>query len=158
MANGRRVQDAHISKQLPALHAALMSIVSAVNRPQRDEALIKRAGISLDRALFPLMVVIQKLGPIGVVDLAERVGRDYTTVSRQVTKLASLELVERRASAADGRVTEASVTPKGRAMTDLVDRAREKFAQEVFRSWEPEEFDQLVRLMGKFAQAVEAAP
>jgi DNA-binding MarR family transcriptional regulator len=152
------VQDAHISKQLPALHAALMSIVSAVNRPQRDEALIKRAGISLDRALFPLMVVIQKLGPIGVVDLAERVGRDYTTVSRQVTKLASLELVERRASAADGRVTEASVTPKGRAMTDLVDRAREKFAQEVFRSWEPEEFDQLVRLMGKFAQAVEAAP
>src|ERR1700709_1185300 len=61
-----------------------------MNRPQRDTALIQEAGISLDRALFPLLMGIQRHGPIGVVELARLAGRDYTTVSRQVTKLESL--------------------------------------------------------------------
>ena len=69
-----------------------------MNRPQRDEALIREAGIPLDRALFPLLVGIERFGPIGVVELADRVGRDYTTVSRQVAKLESLGLAERRQS------------------------------------------------------------
>jgi DNA-binding MarR family transcriptional regulator len=80
--------------------------------------MVRAAGISLDRALFPLLVVIERRGPIGVVDLADRVGRDYTTVSRQVAKLEGLGLVERQAAAADRRVSHASVTAKGKAMTD----------------------------------------
>jgi hypothetical protein len=39
-------------------------------------ALIKEAGISRDRILFPLLVGIGRFGPIGIVDLADRVGRD----------------------------------------------------------------------------------
>ena len=53
-----------------------MDIVSVINRPQRDDLMIKTAGIPLERALFPL-VAIERLGPIGVVDLAEQIGRDY---------------------------------------------------------------------------------
>ena len=88
-------------------------IVTVMNRPQRDEVLIKEAGIPLDRALFPLLLGIERFGPIGVVEIADRVGRDYTTVSRQVAKLESLGLVERRASPADRRVREAAISPKG---------------------------------------------
>jgi predicted transcriptional regulator len=33
--------------------------------------------------------MVARLGPIGVVDFADRAGRDYTTVSRQVAKLAA---------------------------------------------------------------------
>jgi DNA-binding MarR family transcriptional regulator len=88
--------------------------------------MVRDAGIPLDRALFPLLVGIERLGPIGVGDLAERVGRDYTTVSRQVAKLESLGLVTRQAAANDRRVTEAIVTPKGKTMTDAVDRTRER--------------------------------
>ena len=113
---------------------ALLDIVGVMNRPQRDEALIKEAGIPLDRALFPLLVGIERFGPIGVVDLADRVGRDYTTVSRQVAKLESLGLVERRGSAADRRVREAVITPKGKAMTDLVDAARERIGRAIFEN------------------------
>src|SRR6266404_5847780 len=101
MPSRKRVQDAHISERIRALHGALIDIVSVMNRPQRDEMMVREAGISLDRALFPLLVGIERLGPIGVVDLADRVGRDYTTVSRPVAKLESLGLVERRAGAAD---------------------------------------------------------
>jgi len=60
--------------------------------PQNDEALVRDAAIPLDRALFPLLVAVERFGPIGVVDLADRVGRDYTTVSRQVARLESLGL------------------------------------------------------------------
>ncbi|WP_426702347.1 MarR family winged helix-turn-helix transcriptional regulator [Rhodanobacter sp. Col0626] len=155
MPSKKQVQHAHISARLRSLHGALISIVSAMNRPQRDEVLIKAAGIRLDRALFPLLVGIERLGPIGVVDMADRVGRDYTTVSRQVAKLESLGLVERRANAADRRVREAVITAKGKAMTDLVDAARERMGLAIFKTWGAHDIDELVRLMQKFADAIE---
>lgn len=154
MASRKRVQNTHISLQLRSLHGALLDIVAVMNRPQRDELLIQAAGIPLDRALFPLLVGIERFGPIGVVELADRVGRDYTTVSRQVAKLESLELIERRGSPADKRVREAVIAPKGKAMTDLVDAAREKIGRAIFESWEEGEIGELVRLMRKFADAI----
>lgn len=158
MASRKNVQNTHISEQLRQIHSAMLDIVSVMNRPQRDEALIREAGIPLDRALFPLLVLIERFGPIGVVDLADRVGRDYTTVSRQVAKLESLDLVERRESVADRRVREAVATTKGKAMTGLVDAARERIGRGIFATWETQELDELVRLMRKFADAVSQEP
>jgi DNA-binding MarR family transcriptional regulator len=154
MPSRKKVQNTHIGDQLRQLHGAVLDIVSVINRPQRDEVLIKEAGIPLDRALFPLLVLIERFGPIGVVDLADRVRRDYTTVSRQVAKLESLGLVERRESARDRRVREAVVTAEGKAMTDLVDAARERIGRAIFETWDIHEIGELVRLMRKFADAV----
>ncbi len=154
MPSRKNVQNTHIGDRIRQLHGALIDILSVMNRPQRDEALIKEAGIPLDRALFPLLVVIERFGPIGVVDLADRVGRDYTTVSRQVAKLEILGLVERQESVADRRVREALVTPEGKAMTMLVDASRERIGCSIFETWEPREIDELVRLMRKFADAL----
>jgi hypothetical protein len=80
MPSRKKVQNTHIREQIGALHEALIDIVSLINRPQRDETMVREVGISLDRALFPLLVVIERRGPIGVGDLADRVGREYTTV------------------------------------------------------------------------------
>jgi DNA-binding MarR family transcriptional regulator len=154
----KNVQNTHISARIHELHGSLLEIVSVMNRPQRDEAMVREAGISLDRALFPLLVGIERLGPIGVVDLADRAGRDYTTVSRQVAKLESLGLIQRRPSATDRRVSEAVVTAKGKSMTDRVDAARERIGIEIFKNWDPEDLDNLVRLMRKFADAVKDDP
>jgi len=152
------VQNTPIKENLRQLHRALLDVVSVMNRPQRDEALIREAGIPLDRALFPLLVGIERFGPIGVVDAAERAGRDYTTVSRQIAKLESLGLVARTPSAADRRVREAVVTEKGKAMTDKVDAARERIGLRVFENWEAAEIEDLARLLTKFAVAVSAEP
>jgi DNA-binding MarR family transcriptional regulator len=147
-----------MAKRLRALHGALIDIISFMNRPQRDEALIRAAGISLDRALFPLLVGIERVGPIGIVELADRTGRDHTTVSRQVAKLEDLGLVKRGWNDADRRVREVSATPKGRAMTALVDAARERLGLSLFKSWEERDVDELVRLMRKFADDAERLP
>jgi DNA-binding MarR family transcriptional regulator len=158
MPTSKNVQNTHISERLRELHGALLDIVAVMNRPQRDEALIKEAGIALDRALFPLLVGVERFGPIGVVEMADRVGRDYTTVSRQVAKLESLGLVTRQGSAADKRVREAVITPKGKAMTDMVDSARDRIGRAIFETWDADDVDELVRLMRKFADALNEGP
>jgi len=152
----KNVQSAHISSRMRDLHMALVSLASTMNRPEPDERLIREAGISLDRALFPLLVMIERLGPIGIVELAGRAGRDYTTVSRQVGKLESQGLVERQASENDARVRAAVVTARGKAMTDALDAARERLACAFFAEWSKDDFDTLVRLLQRFAHDVEA--
>jgi DNA-binding MarR family transcriptional regulator len=154
----KNVQNTRISEQIRVIHGALLDIVSVINRPDRDEVLIKEAGIRLDRALFPLLVGIERLGPISIVELAARTGRDHTTVSRQVAKLESLGLVDRRANETDRRVREAVVTRQGKEMTMHIDAARERIGTAIFASWKPAEIDDLVRLMRKFADAMKDQP
>ena len=155
MTPPRRVQAAHISPdQIKDLHRSLLDIMAAMNRPQRDEYMVRAAGISLERALFPLLVGVERLGPIGLVDLAQRAGRDYTTVSRQVSKLEALGLVKREEHSVDRRVRKVSITPQGKAMTNRVDAARERMARATFDSWEPQEVEALIRLMRKLADAL----
>jgi DNA-binding MarR family transcriptional regulator len=156
MASKKNVQYAHKSSRIRALHMALISIVSVMNRPEADERMVRDAGISLDGALFPLLVGIERVGPIGIVDLAGRTGRDYTTVSRQVTKLESQGLVERRAGESDARVRAAVITPKGKAMTDALDATRERRARELFADWSESDVDTLVKLLQRFAAGIEA--
>lgn len=154
MTSRNNVQNTHNGQRMRVLHGALLDIVAAMNRPQRDDALMQEAGISLDRALFPLLIGVERVGPIGVVELAERTGRDYTTVSRQVAKLESLGLVERRGSAADKRVREAVVTPEGQALINRVDAAREKIASATLADWDEADLDMLAHLMRRFADAL----
>ena len=133
-----------------ALHGAMIDLVALMNRPQPDNRVLKEAGVALDRALFPLLSGIERFGPVGVVDLAERAGRDHTTVSRQVAKLVEFGLVERRPGAADARVHEASLTKKGRAMTQALAAARQRIAAPILAKWSEKDLDNLARLMRRF--------
>ena len=145
------MQNTHISGVLRRLHEALIDVVGFVNRPQNDVILLREAGVSLDRALFPLLVLIQRRGPLAVGELADRVGRDYTTVSRQVAKLEQLGLVARRAGKADRRVTEAVVTETGQAMSEMLDAARERLVGNALAGWSEHDLEDLARLLRRFA-------
>ena len=151
----KKVQDTHNSAELRSLHLSMVSLASVMNRPRNDERLIQEAGVTLDQALFRLLVVIERVGPIGVVELADRLGRDYTTI-RQVAKLAAMELVTRRGNPQDRRIREATIAPKGKEMTDRLDAARERIGREIFAAWPAQEVSELVRLMAQFASALEA--
>jgi len=128
-----------------------MDLVGVINRPEPDAVLIAEAGVPLDRALFPLLVRIERKGPIGVVELAGLAGRDHSTVSRQVARLESLGLIERRPGQADKRVREAVISPKGRAMTDALDAARQRLQGPILAKWSAQDRADLVRLMRRLA-------
>lgn len=147
-----------MNKDIRQLHHTLIDLVGLMNKPQRDKALLHEAGVRLDRALFPLLVGIERKGPIGVVELADLAGRDYTTVSRQVAKLWNLGLITRRPSKADKRVRKIEVTAQGREMIRLVAKARERMVAALFAHWSKRARRDLVRLMRRFADDFAALP
>lgn len=142
------------SEILAQLHDAVLDIVAVINRPDRDEVLIREAGIRLDRALFPLLVLTERFGPIGVVDLAGRVGRDHSTVSRQIARLEHLGLVERRRSAVDRRQRELRATDAGRMMARRIDEARERLARRALSGWAKSEIINLAQSLRRYADAL----
>jgi DNA-binding MarR family transcriptional regulator len=145
-----KVSNPRTRKDVRKLHGAMVDLFTLMSQPQRDDTLLKEAGVALDRALFPLLVGIERYGPIGVVDLADRAGRDHTTVSRQVTKLESLGLIARQPGRTDRRVNEAAITPLGRTLTDALDAARLRMAAPILAKWTDEDFSDLLRLLRRF--------
>lgn len=149
------MHNAPISERISELHRAVLDIVSFINRPRQDDVLIQTAGIKLDRALFSVLMVIASYGPIGVVDLAARLGRDHSTASRQTARLVELGLIERRPNPDDRRMRDLAVSDAGAAMARHVDAAREEFATAALADWTEQEVDTLVKLMRRFADALE---
>jgi len=142
-----------MKRELLQLREALLDINGILNRPQPDAALIEMAGVDLDRALFPLLMRVDRRGPLGIGELAELCGRDYTTVSRQVAKLESLGLVGRQVNAQDARIKEAVLTEQGRTMTRALDGAREKLWMSVLAGWDKADVTDLSRLLRKLADS-----
>ena len=142
-----------MKRELMQLREALLDLNGILNRPQPDAALIALAGVDLDRALFPLLVRIERRGPLGIGELAELCGRDYTTVSRQVAKLEGLGLVGRQVNAQDARIKEAVITEPGRTMTRALDGAREKIFTALLADWDKQDVSDLARLLRKLADS-----
>jgi len=140
-----------MKRELLQLREALLDLSGTLNRPQPDAALIALAGVDLDRALFPLLARVERRGPLGIGELAELCGRDYTTVSRQIAKLEGLGLVARQVNGQDARIKEAVITRKGRVMIRALDDAREKLLTSLFAEWDKREVAELARLLRKFA-------
>ena len=138
-------------RDLLLLREALLDITGVLNRPQPDAVLMARAGTDLDRALLPLLVRVERRGPLAIGELAELCGRDYSTVSRQIAKLEHLGLVMRVSAPDDARVTHANITDKGRSITRAIDKAREKLMGSLLSKWDRQEVAELARLLRKFA-------
>lgn len=152
------MQNTHKRSVLRRLHGALIDVMGVFNRPQNDLILLREAGVPLDRALFPLLVLIQRRGPLAIGELADRVGRDYTTVSRQVAKLESLGLAVRREGRTDRRVTEVAISDQGQTMSHTLDAARERLARLALAGWSEDDLEDLTRLLRRFADNVTRGP
>jgi DNA-binding MarR family transcriptional regulator len=137
------------------LHATLLQLTGVMARPDIDARFLERAGVKLDRALFPLLTRIGAAGPIGAVELAALIGRDHSTVSRQTAKLEELGLIERYPSATDGRVKLLQPSTAGKRMLADFARTRRKLMENSFRNWSAQDRTQLLRLLKKMASSVE---
>lgn len=140
-----------MTQELERLHSAMLALGGFLNRPQPDAALIAQAGVQLERALFPLMMRLALDGPLPVGELADLAGRDYTTVSRQVSRLQALGLVRRQARDGDARVREIVLTPDGKAMGRALDRARRRLMRQWLAGWSANDIATLARLMQRLA-------
>ncbi len=125
------------------IYTSLFEIVSFFNRPKQDKVLLKRAGVSLDTALFPLLMRIHVHISLSIGELADQVDRDYSTISRQVDKLIAGGLVVASHKVSDKRIRQVILTKQGLAIVKQVASARQKMMHEALGTWDN---DQLIKL------------
>jgi DNA-binding MarR family transcriptional regulator len=142
------------TRNLDRLGSAIIDLVSFLSSPQRDDALLREAEVDLDRALFPLLVRLGMQGPLAVADLADQVGRDHTTVSRQLAKLESLDLVERRQSDADRRRNATHLTDDGKKIVKAITLARRRLLSKALANWSEADRKALANLARRFADTL----
>lgn len=142
------------TRNLDDIAGALIDLVGSMNSPRQDDALLREAGVSLDRALFPLLVRLNLHPSMGGAELAEQVGRDASTVSRQIARLEELGLVKRRASANDMRIKEAVVTKAGARTIDALQLARRRLLTQLMDDWTSEERRLFSSLLQRFTSAM----
>jgi len=146
----------HNTRNVDALGRTLVDMMSFFASPQRDDALLREAGVELDRALFPLLVRLGMQGPLGVAELADQVGRDHTTVSRQLAKLETLKLVVRPDSSDDRRRRVAQLTAAGRRIVQAIVSARRRLLTQALASWSDKDLAALADLNRRFADTLDA--
>ena len=149
------MQYAHNDYDITEFHGALLDIIGVMNQPARDEQLLQAAGVQLEQLLFPLLVAIGRRGPIGVVELADILGRDYTTVSRQVKKLEAQGLAHKQPNARDRRISEVTLSEQGQAIFAQIAVARQTLMNRVLANWSPEEVQALFTLTRKYADSLQ---
>jgi DNA-binding MarR family transcriptional regulator len=136
------------------VHAALLQLNGYMNRPDIDQAFLARAGVKLDRALFPLLTRIGLYHPIGVVELAGLVGRNHSTVSRQAARLEALGLVRKQAAEGDLRVRRLEPSESGWRMLDQFAQVRRKFLERRLDGWTDAERAKLLELLRRFCATI----
>lgn len=147
-----------MDQNIRQFYDALFDLIGLMNQPQRDRVLLQEAGVSLDRALFPLLVWIDRRGTVGIMELAGLVGRDHSTVSRQVATLKRLGLVTQYTGTSDRREHKVMVTQEGLAIVHALDAARERLLQPILVQWDEQDWKVLISLLRRFADDVLALP
>ncbi len=135
---------------------AMLDLMGFLNSPRQDEAMLAEAGVALDRALFPVLVRVAIREAISVVDLADEMDRDPSTLSRQVARLEDLGLVTRRPGAGDRRVREAVATATGRDVVARITQARRRVIKAVLADWSDADRRALPRLVRRLVDGLKA--
>ncbi|MEV5985414.1 MarR family winged helix-turn-helix transcriptional regulator [Streptomyces sp. NPDC052051] len=92
---------------------------------------------------------------VGVV--ADRLAIDPSRASRIVADAVKSGYVRRVASQEDGRRSCLELTDAGREAMEAAHRTRQQFYAEVIGDWDPEEQNQLARLLSKFVDSLDRA-
>jgi len=101
----------------------------------------------LDRAGYLLARTIDSNGPTSVNQLAQLLGLDGSTVTRQVTALADRGFVDRRRDPNDGRAIVVSLTGSGRREMKSVRVARMGRLAQSVAEWSPTDVATLADLL-----------
>ena len=147
----------HNTDNIERIAGALVGLIGYLNSPQRDDLLLREAGVVLDRALFPLLVRLGVLGPLSVGDLAAQAGRDHTTISRQLARLEALGLISRESGGGDRRVRAAALTDAGRAVVGDITAARRRLLSRALGDWPEQDLALLATLNQRFLDALVTA-
>lgn len=132
---------------------ALVTIVSFFNRTDRDQAFIKDAGVDLEATSFQLFVTIGRIQPTNISDLANLLGKNHSSISRQIDKLEKKQLVETR-SASDARVRSICLSESGEKLKKILDATRIQNINNALSDWTTEDKNLLLKSLDHLADTL----
>lgn len=115
---------------------------------------VGKARNSMDRAAYLLLNRLDNEGPMGVKALAEGMGIDSSTVTRQVAPLVDSGLVKRTSHPEDGRAVVLALSPRGRTRLEEVRTSRRELMSVVTEDWTEQERENFTDLLGRFNSAL----
>ncbi|HWC81386.1 MAG TPA: MarR family transcriptional regulator [Pseudonocardiaceae bacterium] len=131
-----------------------------MTRLARSIALLGRSAefdLGLDRAGYLLLRTLERIGPASINTIANTVGLDGSTVTRQVSAMKDLGLVERKTNPGDRRSCIISPTAAGRELMRHMRKVRRGNLDAVTRDWNSEDRNALGRLLGKLNESIARA-
>lgn len=135
-------------------------IETEMTRLTRTIALLSRppeADGGLDRAGYLLLRTLERIGPASINTIASAVGLDGSTVTRQVSAMKGLGLVERKTNPGDRRSCIISPTPEGKDLMRHVRRMRRGNLDSVTSDWTDDDRSTLGRLLAKLNDSIARA-
>jgi DNA-binding MarR family transcriptional regulator len=124
------------------------------------EGLNRRSSIhrGLDRSSYLLLRTLESVGSASINGLAQLVGLDATTVTRQVGTMEASGLVLRRRSPTDARVSVVALSALGRRRMEGVRAAREERIGSLVHDWPEQDRRAFGALLARFNAAIRANP
>src|SRR5262245_32029736 len=90
---------------LDRIEEGWLLLARVTNQPRMHQAVIAEAGLTLPQSGYPVLGFLDARGPMRIQDLADGLGLDGSTISRQIVPLEKSGLLERKRDRSDGRAT-----------------------------------------------------
>ncbi len=110
----------------------------------------------LDGAAYGLLALLADTGPLRASDLVARLGLDKSTVSRQLSSLVALGMVDREPDPADGRAQVLRPSPDGAARLSRIRDARRARWEADLSGWPADDVATLAELLARLNRIGEA--
>jgi DNA-binding MarR family transcriptional regulator len=134
------------------LEAQLAFLWRRVRRLSID--LARQVDEGLEAAAYGLLGLLADGGDVRAADLADRLGLDKSTVSRQVTQMESLGLIQRVPDPQDGRARLIHITDEGRSRVRQLRAARGRWFGEALEHWPAADVDTLAVLLKRLNESL----
>ena len=134
-----------------ALNAALERVIRRASLTRVHQHVRAATGVKLDRSSYWLASWLAEADSLRVSELADLLGTDLSTVSRQVQAAERAGLVQRQPDPQDGRASRVRLTRHGRAALERVRAAQQADILKAIEAWSPAEQRRFAQLMDRFA-------
>ncbi|HKF00366.1 MAG TPA: MarR family transcriptional regulator [Actinomycetes bacterium] len=153
---GRPATDT-TAQDLEAIERAFTRFARRLVQRPLHEAHMAAAGLPLDRAAYSLLARLGECGPVRVSELAQRLGVNASTTSRQVQLLERERLIRRATDPVDRRAAILELTGEGRVVLERLRRHRSARLAALLEPWPAEDRHRLAVLLTRFLDDVERA-